>query len=291
MAPARSRPRDGAVRRSGGRDGLFPEPVAAKVPEIGVLFWVIKVLTTGMGESASDFLARISIALAGGLGIVGFAVAMVLQLHVRRYLPEVYWFAVAMVAVFGTMAADGLHVVLGIAYVISTAFYVVVVAVILWVWHRSEGTLSIHSITTTRRELFYWATVLATFALGTAAGDLSAASMHLGYFWSAIVFTAAITVPAIGWWRFGLNPVLAFWIAYVLTRPIGASFADWLGKPPSKNHGLGYGDGTVTVIAALLIVVLVAYVARTGSDVQEPRVGQQVLGPRERTAESPLAEH
>lgn len=251
------------------RHGLVREPVAAKVPEITVLFWVIKVLTTGMGEAASDFLAKISFVLAGGIGVVGFAVAMALQFHARRYLPAVYWFAVAMVAVFGTMAADGLHVALGVPYLLSTAFYVVVVAVIFVGWHRSEGTLSIHSITTTRRELFYWLTVLATFALGTAAGDLTAASMHLGYFWSGVLFTAAITVPAIGWWRFGLNPVLAFWIAYVITRPIGASFADWFGKPPSKNHGLGFGDGTVTVIASLVIVVLVTFLARSGSDIQD----------------------
>ena len=269
---------------------LVPEPVAAKVPEITVLFWVIKVLTTGMGESASDFLAKISFVLAGGIGVVGFALAMALQFRVRRYIPAVYWFAVAMVAVFGTMAADGLHVVLGIPYLLSTAFYVVVVAVIFFLWHRSEGTLSIHSITTTRRELFYWVTVLATFALGTAAGDLTAASMHLGYFWSGVLFTAAITVPALGWWRFGLNPVLAFWIAYVITRPIGASFADWFGKPPSKNHGLGYGDGTVTVIATLVIVVLVAYVARSRSDTQERAADPLMAASPARAPEAPVVE-
>ena len=254
------------VAQTPRRESTFwREPVAAKVPEITALFWVIKLLTTGMGEAASDFLAGISFVLAGGVGVLGFGIAMVLQFRSPRYVPAVYWFAVAMVAVFGTMAADGLHVVLGIPYVASTAFYVVVVAVIFLAWHRSEGTLSIHSITTTRRELFYWATVLATFALGTAAGDLTAASMHLGYFWSGVIFTAVIAVPAVGWWRFGMNPIAAFWFAYVITRPIGASFADWFGKAPSKNHGLGFGDGPVTAIATLAIVALVAYAARRRS--------------------------
>ena len=275
---------------SPARTGIWREPVAAKVPEITALFWVIKLLTTGMGESASDFLAKISFVLAGGLGVLGFVIAMVWQLRADRYVIGVYWFAVAMIAVFGTMAADGLHVGLGIPYVASTIFYAVVVAVILGVWYRTEGTLSIHSITTKRRELFYWATVLATFALGTAAGDLTAASMHLGYFWSAVLFTAVIAVPALGWWRFGLNPILAFWGAYIVTRPVGASLADWFGKPPSKNHGLGYGDGTVTVLAVLAIVVLVLCVARMRSDVQDPDAHREVTGRRERIPESPSIE-
>lgn len=252
------------------RERRWPNPVAAKVPEITAVFWLIKLLTTGMGEAASDFLAGISLVLAGGLGVIGFVVAMVWQLRTDRYVTGIYWFAVAMIAVFGTMAADGLHVVLGIPYVASTIFYVVVVAAILGWWYRSEGTLSIHSISTARRERFYWATVLATFALGTAAGDLTAASMHLGYLWSTVLFTVVIAVPAVGWWRFRLNPVLAFWFAYIITRPVGASLADWFAKPPSKHHGLGYGDGTVTAIATLAIIGLVIYVARTHSDVQDP---------------------
>jgi uncharacterized membrane-anchored protein len=268
------------VTRWLGRDGLLREPVAAKVPEITVLFWVIKLLTTGMGEAASDFLGGISLVLAGGVGLLGFVVAMVWQLRTDRYVIGIYWFAVAMIAVFGTMAADGLHVALGIPYVASTIFYAVVVGTVLLCWYRSEGTLSIHSITTKRRELFYWATVLATFALGTAAGDLTAASMHLGYFWSAVLFTVVIAVPTVGWWRFGLNPILAFWGAYIVTRPVGASLADWFGKPPTKNHGLGYGDGTVTAIATLAIVVLVLYVARTRGDVQDPGAAADVARSR-----------
>jgi uncharacterized membrane-anchored protein len=249
----------------------FRAPVAAKVPEITVLFWVIKVLTTGMGEATSDYLAKISLVLAGAVGFVGFVVAMWLQFRIRRYVPVVYWFAVMMVAVFGTMAADALHVVLGVPYVVSTAFYAVALAVVFVVWRRTEGTLSIHSIVTRRRELWYWLTVLLTFALGTAAGDLTALALHLGFLASGVLFAVVIAVPAIGW-RLGLNPVFAFWFAYVVTRPLGASFADWLGKPPSFGGGVGFGDGTVSGIAFLLIAALVGYVQLAGHGVQQPAV-------------------
>lgn len=246
---------------------------AAKVPEITALFWVIKVLTTGMGEAAADYLGTVSLVLAGAAGTLGIVAALWLQFRTPRYVAAVYWFAVAMVAVFGTMAADGLHVALGLPYAVTTAFWAVVVGVLFWCWHRSEGTLSIHSILTTRRETFYWLTVLATFALGTAAGDLTAASLHLGYLISGLLFAAVITVPALAWWRFGLNATVAFWAAYVVTRPLGASFADWLAKPRSGKssgaaHGLGYGDGTVTLVLTLLIAALVAYLAVTRSDIQ-----------------------
>jgi uncharacterized membrane-anchored protein len=245
---------------------LFPRPLAAKVPEITALFWIIKILTTGTGEAASDYLASVSLVLAGGFGLLGFAVSMWVQFRTRRYVPAAYWFAVLMVAVFGTMAADALHKVLGIPYLVTTAFYAVALAVVFRQWRRTEGTLSIHSIRTRRRESWYWLTVLLTFALGTAAGDLTAFVLQLGYFWSGVLFTAAIAVPAVGR-RFGLNPVLAFWSAYVLTRPLGASFADWLGKSPALG-GLGWGDDVVSGVATLGIAVLVAYVAVSRHGVQ-----------------------
>ncbi|MGI8414609.1 MAG: hypothetical protein ACR2P2_00045, partial [Nakamurella sp.] len=157
----------------------FREPLAPKVPEITVLFWLIKVLTTGMGESTSDYLAGLNRVLAGAAVMLGFAIAMWLQFRTRRYVAAIYWLAVAMVAVAGTVAADILHIGLGIPYLDSTIFYALVVTVIFWLWYRSQGTLSIHSIVTRTREIYYWITVLATFALGTAAGDLTAASMHL----------------------------------------------------------------------------------------------------------------
>jgi uncharacterized membrane-anchored protein len=244
---------------------------------------VVKVLTTGIGESASDFLGQVSVPLAGVIGIVGIVVALRLQLRAREYRAPVYWFAVLMVAVFGTMAADGVHDGASLPYSLTTAFYALVVAAIFFFWYRSEGTVDIHTITTRRRERFYWAAVLATFALGTAAGDLTAMPLNLGFFASGLLFAAIIAVPAIAWWRMGLNSVAAFWAAYVVTRPLGASFADWLGKP-HRQTGLGLGDGTVTGLGLLAFVGLVAYVAATRRDVQRPAtsVGAGVAVPHGR---------
>jgi uncharacterized membrane-anchored protein len=247
----------------------FPEPVAAKVPEIAALFWTIKLLTTGMGEATSDFLAARSLLLAAAVGGLGFAAAMWWQFRVTHYSAVTYWLAVAMVAVFGTMAADGLHKGLGVPYVASTLFYAIVLATIFALWRRSEETLSIHSIVTRRREVYYWLTVLATFALGTATGDLTASTLWLGYFPSAVLFAGLILMPAIGWWRFKLNAVVAFWWAYVLTRPLGASLADGFGKS-RKLSGLGWGDGAVAAVSAVVIAVLVGYVAVARNDIQRP---------------------
>jgi uncharacterized membrane-anchored protein len=257
------------MRPAAGNHRAIRQPVAAKVPEITALFWVIKVLTTGMGEATSDYLAKISLVLAGAVGFLGFVVALWLQFRTRRYVPVVYWFAVMMVAVFGTMAADALHVVLGVSYVVSTAFYAVALAVVFVLWRRTEGTLSIHSIVTRRREGWYWLTVLLTFALGTAAGDLTAIFLHLGFLASGVLFAVVIAVPGIAWWRFRLDAVVAFWSAYVVTRPLGASFADWLGKPQSFAGGLGLGDGPVSGVALLLIVALVGYVQVAGHGIQQ----------------------
>jgi uncharacterized membrane-anchored protein len=143
---------------------------AIKVPEIIAAFWVIKVLSTGAGEAASDYLASVSLVLAAGIGLLGFAAALGLQLRAAGYVPWIYWSAVSAVAVFGTMAADGVHVVLGVPYPLTTVAYALLVAGTLLVWHRTEGTLDIHTVTPGRREIFYWATVLATFAMGTAVG-------------------------------------------------------------------------------------------------------------------------
>jgi uncharacterized membrane-anchored protein len=247
----------------------FREPLAAKVPEITALFWVIKILTTGMGEATSDFLIKINILLGGVVGLAAFVLALWWQFRVRRYTAVVYWLAVAMVAVFGTLAADGLHVELHVPYIGSTIFYAIVLAVVFYLWRRDEGTLSIHSIVTRRREVYYWLTVLATFALGTATGDLTAFVLHLGFLTSGLMFTGLILIPALAWWRFGLNEIVAFWWAYVLTRPLGASFADWLSKPHALS-GLNLGDGQVAAVATVIIAVLVAYVAVTRNDIQPP---------------------
>lgn len=239
------------------------EPVAAKVPEITALFWIIKVLATGMEEATADFLAGVNLVLAAAIGVFGFAGALWLQLRTQRYQAPVYWFAVMMLAVFGTMAADGPP----IGHLGSAVFYSLVLAVVLYRWRRSEGTLSIHSIVTRRRETYYWATVLATFALGTALGDVTASTLHLGFLPSGLMFAALIAVPAIARWRFGLGEVAAFWLAYIVTRPLGASFADWLGKPHDRS-GVGLGDGVVSAAATVVIVALVGYVAITRRDIQ-----------------------
>ena len=237
-----------------------------KVPEITLYFWVIKLLTTGMGEVTSDYLVhRLDPPIAVAIGGIGFAIALILQFLARRYVPWIYWLAVAMVAVFGTMAADVLHIGLGIPYLISTIFFSVSLAIIFIAWYMTEKTLSIHSINTYRRELFYWATVMATFALGTAAGDMTAITLGLGYFSSGILFTALICLPAIAYKLFGLNEVFAFWLAYILTRPLGASFADWIGRPQALS-GLGIGTGTVSMILTILIVGFVSYLTITRRD-------------------------
>jgi uncharacterized membrane-anchored protein len=247
----------------------------AKVPEITAIFWVLKLLTTGMGESMSDFLGQHSVPIAAAIGIFGLWFAIWLQMRQREYRAPFYWFAVMMVAIFGTMAADGIHDGASIPYAVTTPLFALVTAAVFCLWYRSEGTLSIHSITTRRREGYYWAAVLATFALGTAAGDLTAISLNLGFFDSVLLFAAIMAIPAIGWWRFNMNPILAFWFAYVVTRPLGASFADWFSKPPSST-GLGLGDGTVSGLALIVFISLVAYVAITKRDIQgESHVGLQ----------------
>ena len=245
---------------------IIPQTALRKVPEVIALFWIIKVLTTAMGEATSDFLVRvIDPPIAVALGAIGLVVALALQFSVRRYIAGVYWLAVVMVAVFGTMAADVLHVEFGIPYIVTTIFFAVVLVIIFAAWYASEKTLSIHSIYTRRREAFYWATVLATFALGTATGDLTASTLHLGYLVSGILFAFLITVPAIAYWKFGLNEVAAFWCAYILTRPLGASFADWAGKPATSG-GLGFGDGTVSLFLTVLIIGFVTYLTITRKD-------------------------
>ncbi|HEX4110020.1 MAG TPA: hypothetical protein VHX88_17930 [Solirubrobacteraceae bacterium] len=244
-------------------------PLAAKVPEITLMFWVLKLLTTGMGECMSDFLGNISVPLAGLIGIGGMWLALRVQLRQREYRAPYYWFAVMMVAVFGTMMADGLHDGTSLPYSVTTVLYGLIVGGIFAAWYRSEGTLSIHSIDTRRRELFYWGAVLATFALGTAAGDLVATPLNLGFLGAAGVFAGLISIPALLWWRRAVNPIAGFWIAYILTRPLGASFADWFSKPHSIT-GLGLGDGPVSGIALAVFTALVAYVTLTRRGVQEP---------------------
>lgn len=237
-----------------------------KVPRVVALFWVTKALTTAFGESTSDWMVHAMPPVGAVLiGFVVFCIALGMQLRAPAYSPWRYWFAVAMVGVFGTMAADVLHVGLGVPYAVSAVFFALVLAAVFVGWYRCEGTLSMHSITTPRRELFYWAAVVCTFALGTAVGDLAAVTFGLGYLASAIVFAVLIVVPALAYRFRGLNAVTAFWTAYVLTRPLGASVADWLGKP-GVDGGMGVGAGVVTGVLGLLILACVGYLAGTKAD-------------------------
>jgi uncharacterized membrane-anchored protein len=261
----------------GRKRGFFPEPVAAKVPEITLLFWVIKILTTAGGEATSDYLALdLGSRLEAGCIEAGiFVVAVVWQFRTRRYVAAAYWLLAYAIAIFGTGVADALHLLVGIPYAGTTVLWAVVLALVFWLWNRSEHTLSIHSIFTRRREIYYWAVVFATFALGTALGDFTAASLHLGYLASGIMFFLIILIPALAWSRFGLNPVVAFWFGYVVTRPLGASFADYFSKPHSIS-GANYGDATVAVITTIIVAVLVGYLSVTRHDIQRPEEAQAV---------------
>jgi uncharacterized membrane-anchored protein len=253
---------------SHGRRG-FPEPVAAKVPEITLAFWVIKLLTTAGGEATSDYLSLFSHVTGAAVEIGLLVIGLIWQFRVRRYTAAAYWFLAYAIAIFGTGVSDTMHLVVGIPYAGTTLLWAVVLAGIFTVWYRSERTLSIHSIITRRREMFYWATVFATFALGTALGDFTATTLGLGYLSSVVLFFVIIMIPAIAWRGLRLNAVVAFWSAYVVTRPLGASVADYVSKAPSIS-GLGFGDGRTALIATLAVAIGVAYLAITRSDIQRP---------------------
>jgi uncharacterized membrane-anchored protein len=243
--------------------------ISRKVPEVIFLFWFIKLLTTAMGESTSDFLVhKFDPVQAVLIGAICFVIALILQLWVRKYIAWVYWFAVTMVAVFGTMAADVLHIGLGVPYLYSTVFFAVTLVIIFILWYKVEKTLSIHSIVTPRRELFYWATVVATFALGTAAGDMTAVTFNLGYLNSGILFGVLFILPLIANKFFKANEVFTFWFAYIMTRPFGASYADWFGRTPDMG-GIGFGTGKTSIVLGILIIIFVIYLTITRKDVKK----------------------
>ena len=260
-------------RRRGIGESFFAQPLAAKVPEITFLFWVVKIMTTAGGEALSDYLALGSKVTGAAIETLFLVVGLVWQFRTRRYVAAAYWFLAYAIATFGTGISDTLHLVVGIPYAGTTLLWAVVLTLVFWRWYRSEGTLSIHSITTRRRESYYWATVFATFALGTALGDFTATALGLGYLASGIMFGMIILIPAVAWARFGLGSVAAFWFAYVVTRPLGASFADYFSKPHSIS-GAGFGDGRTAAAAALITAVLVVYLAVTRRDIQ-PEISPQ----------------
>ncbi|WP_078661079.1 hypothetical protein [Streptomyces sp. NRRL B-24484] len=244
------------------RQDLSPRPVWSKVPQVTAVFWIVKILTTGMGETTSDYLARTlgPVPAVGAAGVL-LAVALFAQARTRRYVPVVYWAAVVMVSVFGTMAADVAHVALGVPYTASAFAFAVALALVFAVWRWTEGTLAVESVAGGRREVFYWLAVMATFALGTAGGDLTAATLGWGYLPSGLLFAALIALPALAHRLVpGLSPVLAFWWAYVLTRPLGACFADWAGVS-HRRGGLDLGTGPVSLVLAVVIAAAVGALA------------------------------
>jgi uncharacterized membrane-anchored protein len=278
VAPARdhrrSPPRrDGHAASGEGQIPLvgrfFPAPVAAKVPEIILLFWVVKILTTAGGEATSDYLKTYGNLKGGGIEVLVIVVGLLAQFATRRYRAVAYWSLAFAIAITGTGVSDFLHLDVHIPYAGTTLLWVVVLAAIFWIWRRSEGTLSIHSITTQRREAFYWATVFVTFALGTALGDFTATSLNLGYLDSGILFAVVILIPALARWQLGLNGIAAFWMSYIVTRPLGASFADYISKSHSLS-GINFGDGPTAIAFAGAVFVLVSYLALARPDIQQP---------------------
>ena len=227
---------------------------AQRVPDPTVTFWILKILTTGVGEVASDFLVRtfdpVAVVLIAAFVFAGIAAV---QLTAHRYVPWRYWLFVFAVAVFGTMIADVAHLVVGIPYAVTTAIFGLVLVAVFVAWRRTEGTLSVHSIQTPRREVFYWLTVSATFALGTALGDFTATTAGLGYLDAGVVFLGMFAIPGV-LRLLGLPATAAFWWAYILTRPLGASFADWLAAPPSRG-GLDLGYLQISGVGIVLIAV------------------------------------
>jgi uncharacterized membrane-anchored protein len=242
-----------------------------KVPEVTLYFWVIKVLCTTVGETASDFLSdKVGLGLTNTTFITGalLVAALTYQFTLRRYTAGAYWLGIVLISVVGTQITDNLSDNLGVSLVVTTTGFSIVLATVFALWYRSEQTLSIHTIFTTRREAFYWLAVLFTFALGTAAGDLTAERLNVGYAWSLALFAAAIAAVAVAHYRFGLNAVTAFWIAYILTRPLGASTGDLLSQPRSAG-GLGLGTTLTSAIFLVAILAVVTYLAITKHDVTE----------------------
>lgn len=242
-----------------------------KVPIIITLyFWVIKILATTVGETGADFLI---FNLHIGLPITSLLMSLILagvlyaQIKAKAYIPWLYWLAVVLVSIVGTLLTDNLTDNLGVPLTATTITFSIALAITFWLWYKSENSLSIHSIFTVKRELFYWAAILFTFALGTAAGDLTGESFGLGYGVSALLFGAAITVIAIGYYAFKLNGILAFWLAYILTRPMGASIGDYFSQS-GRYGGLGLGTVITSVIFLIAIVGLVSFLTLTRADTQ-----------------------
>jgi uncharacterized membrane-anchored protein len=240
-----------------------------KVPEVTVFFWIIKVLCTTVGETAADY---VNTTLGFGLTNTTYvaaailAVLLIAQFRLRRYVPGLYWSVVVVISVFGTLITDNLTDLQGVALTVTTPLFAAILALVFALWYSVERTLSIHTIVTRRREAFYWLTILFTFALGTSAGDLLAERAELGYAVSVGVFSAAIALIAFAHFKLRLNAVLAFWLAYILTRPLGASIGDFMSQSDPQFGGLGLGSTETSYIFLASILVLVVFLSVTRRD-------------------------
>lgn len=242
--------------------------ILSKVPEVTVYFWIIKVLCTTVGETAADFLnVNLNFGLTGTSIVTGvlLVLALIFQFRAKKYIPSLYWLTVALVSVFGTLVTDNLTDKIGVPLETSTILFAILLALTFLVWYLKEKTLSIHSIFTRRREAFYWLAILFTFALGTAAGDLMAEGLGLGYLLTGGIVAGIIAITAVAW-RLRLNSVLSFWIIYILTRPLGASIGDYLSQP-AAHGGLGLGATVTSVIFIGGILAIVTYLSLTKKDV------------------------
>ncbi|WP_363321537.1 COG4705 family protein [Polycladomyces subterraneus] len=239
-----------------------------KVPEVTIFFWIIKILSTTVGETAADFLNfKLNLGLTNTTFVMCglLLITLFLQFRSRKYVPGIYWLAVVLISVVGTLVSDNLVDNFGVTLETTTITFTLALLVTFVAWYASEKTLSIHSIYTTKREAFYWSAILFTFALGTAAGDLTAESLNLGYWKSALMFPALIGVVTIAYYRFKLSTVLAFWIVYILTRPLGASLGDYLSQPRDEG-GLSLGTVGTSAIFLVTILSLVIYLTKTRRD-------------------------
>ena len=251
------------------KESTIGRQILNKVPEITIYFWVIKILCTTVGETGADFLnTKFNLGLINMTLFIGslLIISLFFQFRSRKYAPGIYWLAVILISVVGTLITDNLTDNLGIALETTSIVFGIALCVTFAVWYAIEKSLSIRTINTIRREIFYWLAILFTFALGTAAGDLMAESLNLGYLISAVIFGALIAVVAIAHFRFKLNSVLAFWIAYILTRPLGASLGDYLSQAKTDG-GLGFGTVITSALFLFAILATVIYLSITKKDV------------------------
>ena len=246
--------------------------MSIKVPEITIYFWVIKILCVTVGETAADFIDwNLNVGLTNTTFIMGIflALSLFIQFRSKKYVPSIYWISVVLLSIFGTLITDNLTDNFEVPLITTTIVFSIALAIIFAAWYKTEKTLSIHSIYTTRREAFYWLAIFFTFALGTAVGDLVAETFELGYLVTAAIFGAVLAVIAVAYFKFKLNSVLAFWLAYILTRPLGASVGDYLAQ--TSDFG-GLGLGTLVTSAIFLIAILAAVIYLTVTKKDAPRM-------------------